>query len=181
MKVKETSLKEVLVVEPDIYGDNRGWFYESYNLEKYSNNGINVSFIQDNHSLSVKKGVLRGIHFQNKPYDQSKLVRCVKGKILDVAVDLRKDSPNFKKWVGVELSEENKKQLFIPKGFGHAFLTLTENCEVEYKVDNVYSSKYDRSIKFDDEEINVEWPTKDVILSAKDLDAPNLKDSDVNF
>lgn len=181
MKILNTKLDGVLVVEPDIYGDSRGWFYETYNQKKYSDNGIQVDFIQDNHSLSEKKGVLRGIHFQNKPYDQSKLVRCVKGKIFDVAVDLRKSSPNYKKWVGVALSEDNKKQLFIPRGFGHAFLTLTENCEVEYKVDNVYSSLHDRSIKFDDEEINVDWPTKDVILSDKDLQAPYLKDSDVNF
>lgn len=181
MKITKADLKEVLVIEPDLHKDERGWFFESYSFKKYSEYGISNTFIQDNHSLSVRKGVLRGIHFQNNPYAQAKLVRCVKGKILDVAIDLRKSSKTFKKWFAIELSEDNKKQLYIPKGFGHAFLTLTNNCEVEYKVDEIYSKSHDRAIAYNDQNINIEWTLKKIILSEKDLVAPSLKDSDVNF
>lgn len=131
--------------------------------------------------MSAQKGTLRGLHFQTNPNAQTKLVRCTKGKILDVAVDLRKGSSTYKKWVGVELSDKNKKQLLIPKGFAHGFITLTDNVEVQYKVDEYYAPECDRSIRFDDPEIGVEWEIEDPILSEKDLSAPLLKDSDVDF
>lgn len=181
MKVIATDLPEVKIVEPQVFGDNRGWFYESYSYEKLRNEGIDVKFIQDNRSYSKEKGTLRGIHFQKSPMAQSKLITCTRGKILDVAVDLRKDSPDYLRWVSVELSEENKLMLFIPKGFGHGFLTLSEDVEVLYKVDEYYSKEHDRSIRFDDETIGVSWGIDEPILSEKDRNAPPLCDSDVDF
>lgn len=181
MKVIATDLPEVKIVEPQVFGDNRGWFYESYSYEKLRNEGIDVKFIQDNRSYSKEKGTLRGIHFQKSPMAQSKLITCTRGKILDVAVDLRKDSPDYLRWVSVELSEENKLMLFIPKGFGHGFLTLSEDVEVLYKVDEYYSKEHDRSIRFDDETIGVSWGIDEPILSEKDRSAPPLCDSDVDF
>ena len=181
MKVIATDLPEVKIVEPQVFGDNRGWFYESYSYEKLRNEGIDVKFIQDNRSYSKEKGTLRGIHFQKSPMAQSKLITCTRGKILDVAVDLRKDSPDYLRWVSVELSEENKLMLFIPKGFGHGFLTLSEDVEVLYKVDEYYSKEHDRSIRFDDETIGINWGIDEPILSEKDRSAPLLCDSDVDF
>lgn len=181
MEVIKTSLDEVLLIEPTVFKDDRGWFMETYSTLKYEQIGIKVDFIQDNQSFSLQKGILRGIHFQNHPLAQSKLVRCTRGKILDVAVDLRKGSPTYKKSYTVELSEENKRQLFIPKGYGHGFLTLTDNVEVQYKCDNLYSKEHDRSIRYDDPELNIEWPKMEYILSQKDIQAPTLADSDVNF
>lgn len=181
MKIINTDISEVKIIEPVVFGDHRGWFLETYSKEKLRKLGINIDFIQDNHSFSAQKGTLRGLHFQLNPKAQTKLVRCTRGKILDVAVDIRKGSPTYKKWVAVELSEDNKKQLLIPKGFAHGFLTLTENVEVQYKVDEYYSPEHDRSIRFDDPEIGVEWGIEAPILSEKDLNAPLLKNSDVNF
>ena len=182
MRIEKTELPDVLVIEPSVFSDKRGWFYESYNKNAFADLGIDVVFIQDNHSLSVPKYTLRGIHFQNNPYAQSKLVRCIAGKIWDVAVDLRKNSLTYLKWIGVELSAENKKMLYIPQGFGHAFVTLEENCEVNYKVDNVYSKADERTIRFDDPMIAVQWPEgMTPILSEKDFNAPLLKDCDCNF
>ena len=181
MKVTKTSVQGLLIIEPNVYGDHRGWFSETYNENTFHNHGIDIAFKQDNHSFSVQKGVLRGLHFQNDPYAQTKLVRCTKGRIWDVAVDLRKSSPTYLKWVGIELTEDNHKQFLIPQGFAHGFVTLEENCEVQYKVDNVYNKSSDRSIKYNDPTINVKWPVKDVVLSEKDIKAPLLKDSDVNF
>lgn len=181
MNIIKTEIKEVLIIEPKVFGDHRGWFTETYSKEKFKELGINIDFVQDNHSFSAQKGTLRGLHFQLNPKAQTKLVRCTKGRILDVAVDLRKGSPTYKKWVAVELTEENKKQLLIPKGFAHAFLTLTDDVEVQYKVDEYYAPEHDRSIKFDDPEIGVDWGINNPILSDKDLKAPLLKDSDVNF
>ncbi len=181
MKLIKTSLEGVYIIEPDVFEDERGWFMESYSYKKFKELGIDVEFVQDNHSYSRKKGTLRGIHFQNEPMAQSKLVRCTKGKILDIAVDLRKGSPTYKKWIMVELSEENKRMLFIPKGFGHAFLTLTDDVEVQYKVDEYYSREHDRSIRWNDPDIGIDWPIEDPILSEKDRNAPFLKDSDCNF
>ena len=139
MKIIDTALNEVKLIEPTVFGDNRGWFYESYSYEKLKALGIDVKFVQDNRSYSKEKGTLRGIHFQKTPMAQSKLICCTRGKILDVAVDLRKGSPTYLKWISVELSEEHKHMLFIPKGFGHGFVTLTEDVEVLYKVDEYYS------------------------------------------
>lgn len=181
MKIFDTKLKGVKIIETDYFGDNRGWFTESYNKERFDRYGLVANFVQDNHSYSMQNGVLRGIHFQNNPKSQTKLVRCTKGKILDVVVDLRKGSDTYKQWISVELSEDNKRQLFIPKGYGHGFLTLTDNVEIQYKVDEYYSKEHDRSIRFDDPELNIDWGVENPILSEKDANAPYLRDSDCNF
>lgn len=181
MKRIETSLTGVYIIEPQVFGDYRGWFMETWSEKKLSDIGIDRKFVQDNHSFTGKKGTLRGLHFQNNPMAQCKIVRCLAGAVLDVAVDIRKGSPNYLKWVVVELSAENKKQLFIPRGFAHAFLTLTDNAEFVYKVDNDYSKECDRSIRFDDPAIGVDWGISNPILSDKDLNAPLLADSDCNF
>jgi len=183
MEVIETKIEGVYIVEPKVFGDERGWFMETYS--KIKTPQIQCEFVQDNQSFSKEKGTLRGIHFQNGESAQGKLVRCVRGSVLDVAVDLRKGSPTYKQWVAAEISAENKKQLFIPRGFGHAFLTLTDDVEFVYKTDN-YNGQSDRSIKFDDPEINVSWDLerwgiKELILSDKDKNAPLLKDSDCSF
>jgi dTDP-4-dehydrorhamnose 3,5-epimerase len=181
MKVVPTSLEGVFIIEPEVFGDNRGWFMETYSRLKLRDQGIDITFIQDNHSYSAQKGTLRGLHFQNNPMAQTKLVRCTRGVILDVAVDIRKGSPNYKKWVAVELSAENKKQLIIPKGFAHAFLTVTDDVEVQYKVDAYYSKEHDRGIRYDDPTIGIDWGNITPILSDKDKNAPLLDDSDANF
>jgi len=181
MRVIKTEIEDLYIIETRVFEDNRGWFTESFSAKKFKDNGLDIKFIQDNHSLSKEKGVLRGLHFQLDPKAQTKLVRCTRGSIYDVAVDLRKGSLTYKKWFGVELSAENKKQFLIPKGFAHGFLTLSENVEVQYKVDEYYAPEYDRSIRFDDPEINVDWRIKNPILSDKDKNAPLLKNSDCNF
>lgn len=181
MNILHTKIKDVFIIEPRVFGDHRGWFMETYSYKLFKENGIVQQFVQDNHSLSIQKGTLRGLHFQNNPKAQAKLIRCTKGKILDVAVDLRTDSSTFKKWVSVELSEENKKQIFIPKGFAHGFLTLTDNVEVQYKVDEFYAPECDRGIRYNDPEFNINWGDIQPILSEKDANAPFLKDCDLNF
>ena len=159
MKIIDTSIPEVKIIEPTVFGDNRGWFYESYSYEKLKNLGINTVFVQDNRSYSKEKGTLRGIHFQKAPYAQTKLICCTRGEIMDVAIDLRKGSSTYLKWVSVVLNEGNKRYLYIPKGFGHGFVTLSEDVEVLYKVDEYYSAENDRSIRFDDPEMGIEWGT----------------------
>lgn len=184
MEVIKTELDGVYIIEPKVFGDNRGWFTETYSKKVLADAGIDVEFVQDNHSFSAKQGTLRGLHFQMNPMAQTKLVRCTRGKIVDVAIDFRKGSPNYKKYIGVELSEENKRQLFLPKGFGHAFLTLTDDVEVQYKVDAYYAPDCDRSVKFDDPDIGInwrQWVDCDPVVSDKDRNAPLLKDSDCNF
>jgi len=185
MKVFKTKIPEVLIIELDYYGDHRGWFAETYSEPKYKELGITNHFVQDNHSMSAKKGTLRGLHFQNNPMAQAKLVRCIKGAVMDVAVDIRRGSPTYLQWVSVELSAENRKQLYIPRGFAHGFVTLTDDVEFEYKVDNVYSKEHDRGIRYDDPSIGVDWGGllcgMEPILSEKDKNAPFLKDSDCNF
>lgn len=181
MNIYETKLKGCFILEPRVFGDHRGWFMESYSRKTMESLGLDYDFVQDNHSYSKEKGVIRGIHFQNAPYAQAKLVRCTKGRIYDVAVDLRKDSATFKQWVGVELSEENKKQLLIPRGFGHGFVTLTEDAQVQYKADNYYDFPSDRSIRFDDESLAINWNVSHPILSEKDANAPKLEESDFSF
>lgn len=181
MKITKTNLNGLLIIEPNIFTDHRGWFIETYNEESYKKYGININFKQDNHSYSKQRGVLRGLHFQNEPYAQTKLVRCTRGKIWDVAVDLRKSSPTYLKWFGIELTSENQKSLLIPQGFAHGFITLDKNTEVQYKVDNFYEPNSDRSIRYNDPNINIQWPIINVIISEKDLKAPYLRDSDVNF
>ena len=181
MIVTKTEIDGLVVIDPDCFGDHRGWFMETYNEAKMKENGLDVVFVQDNHSKSLVKGTLRGLHFQNNPMAQTKLVRCTKGVILDVAVDLRKNSPTYKKWFSIELTEENKKQLYIPQGFAHGFLTLSDDVEVQYKVDNLYSKAHDRGIRYNDPEIGVDWGDIAPVLSEKDTTSPLLKDSDVNF
>jgi len=181
MKITKTIIPNLLVIEPKVFEDHRGWFSETYNSKVFNDNGICIQFVQDNHSYSKRKGVLRGLHFQNEPYAQTKLVRCTKGKIWDVAVDLRKSSPSYLKWVGIELSEDNHKMFLIPQGFAHGFITLEEDCEVQYKVDNLYHPNADRSIRYNDLSINIDWPLTEVILSDKDKKASSLEKSDFNF
>jgi dTDP-4-dehydrorhamnose 3,5-epimerase len=179
--IEELELPGVLIIIPEEYEDYRGSYMESYSERKLRNEGITTKFVQDNHSKTIKKGTIRGIHFQNNPKPQTKLVRCTRGKVLDVVVDLRKDSNNYKKWVAVELSEDNNKQIWIPNGFGHAFLTLTDNCHVLYKVDEFYEPTYDRAIRWDDPELGIKWGIENPIISVKDTNAPLLKDSDCNL
>ena len=181
MKRIDTDIKGVYIIEPQVFGDHRGYFMETYSSEKFAQIGIDTIFVQDNQSFTAKKGTLRGIHFQNNPMAQAKLVRVIKGAVLDVAVDLRKESPTYKKWVAVELSAENKRMLFIPRGFGHGFLTLTDDVEFCYKVDNLYSKECDRGVRFDDSTIGVDWGIENPILSVKDEQAPTLEESDCNF
>jgi dTDP-4-dehydrorhamnose 3,5-epimerase len=181
MKIIHTKIKDVLIIEPDIFEDDRGWFTETYHKEKFKDLGINIDFIQHNHSFTKKGGTLRGLHFQKNPYSQSKIVRCTRGAVLDVAVDLRKDSPTYKEWIAVELTEDNKKKLFVPKGFAHGFLTLTDNTEFQYKVDNYYNKEAERSIHFKDPTIGIVWGYENPILSEKDEQAPFLEDCDINF
>jgi len=183
MKVMKTSLPGVLVIEPKVFGDHRGWFMETYSEEKFREAGLDLKFVQDNQSFSATKGTLRGLHYQMSPKAQTKLVRCTRGKIFDVAVDIRKGSPTFGNWFGIELSEENKKQLLIPRGFAHGFMTLTDDVEVQYKVDELYAPECDRGIVWNDPTIGIEWPVELAapVLSAKDQAAPTLLDAENNF
>ena len=155
MKVVSTDIEDLFIIEPQVFGDSRGWFMESWSQKKMEEAGLFYNFVQDNHSFSAIKGTLRGLHFQKGSSSQAKLVRCVKGAVFDVAVDLRKNSKTYKKWVGCILSEENKKQFLIPRGFAHGFLTLTDNVEFVYKADNYYDPQADRNIIWNDEEINI--------------------------
>ena len=181
MQVIKTELLDMYILEPTVFEDDRGWMMESWSAAKMEAGGLKYEFVQDNHSFSVKKGVLRGVHFQKGDAAQTKLVRCTSGAILDVAVDLRKGSPTYKKWVAVELSAKNKRQILVPRGFGHGFLTLTENVEFLYKVDNVYNFEADRSIRWDDPELAIDWGIKNPILAKRDAEAPFLRDSDCDF
>jgi len=181
MTKEKTSLEGVYIITPQVFGDHRGWFCETYSAQKFHEIGIDTVFVQDNQSYSKEKNTIRGLHFQLAPKAQTKLLRCTRGKILDVAVDIRKGSKQFGKWVAVELSAENKKMIYIPKGFAHAFLTLSEDVEVQYKVDQYYSPEHDRSILFSDPAIGIDWGIENPILSEKDLKAPLLSESDVNY
>lgn len=176
-----TKLEGVYILEPKVFGDHRGYFMETYSNKVFRELGIDNVFVQDNESFTAQKGTLRGLHFQNDPMSQTKIVRVLQGAVMDVAVDLRKGSPTYLQWEAVELSEENKRMFLIPRGFAHGFLTLTDNVKFAYKVDNLYAPDCDRSIRFDDPEIGVAWGITDPILSQKDLNAPLLRDSDCNF
>lgn len=183
MKVIETKLQDVKIIEMAVFGDHRGFFTESYTREKFKKVGIDIDFLQDNHSLSVEPGVLRGMHFQTSPKAQTKLVRATTGVIYDVLVDMRVGSPTYGKWEGYILSEFNHRQLLVPKGFAHGFVTLTPNCNVQYKVDEYYSKENDGGIAFDDPAIGIEWPmpvTK-LVLSEKDTQHPTLSELDNPF
>lgn len=176
MKFEKTKLAGVVIITPDVFGDHRGFFMESWSERKMEEAGLHYNFVQDNHSMSSVRGTLRGIHFQKGDKAQAKLVRCVRGAVLDVAVDLRHASPTYKQWVAVELSAENKKQLLIPRGFGHGFVTLTDEVEFLYKADNYYAPEADGGIRWNDPEIAVDWGVEKPILSAKDEKNPFLKD-----
>jgi len=176
MKFIKTDIPEVVIIEPQVYGDPRGYFFESFKQDEFNKNIGEVNFIQDNESLS-SKGVLRGLHFQKPPFTQAKLVRCIKGIVLDVAVDIRVNSPTYGKHVAVELSEKNKKQLFVPRGFAHGFVVLSEEAIFAYKVDNSYAPDCDAGIIWKDTTLNIDWNIheKDVKLSEKDLQLPDFK------
>lgn len=176
MKLVETKLKDVYIIVPNIIGDHRGFFMESYNKKKFEALGLNFDLIQDNHSLSTEVGVIRGLHFQTAPKAQTKIVRVLTGAIYDVVVDLRKDSVTFGEWIGVHLSEENKYQLVVPKGFAHGFCTVAPNSQVLYKVDESYSPEHDSGILWNDPDLGIEWPTTEPILSDKDRNQPSFKD-----
>ncbi|WP_373480152.1 dTDP-4-dehydrorhamnose 3,5-epimerase [Geminocystis sp.] len=179
MKIIATKIPEVLIIEPQVFGDDRGFFFESFNAKSWQEKtGLNINFVQDNHSRS-QQNVLRGLHYQIQQ-PQGKLVRAVVGEILDIAVDIRKSSPTFRQWIGEVLTAENKKQLWIPEGFAHGFLVLSENAEVLYKTNNFYAPEYDRSIRWNDPDIAINWNLKITpLLSNKDKNAPLLKDAEI--
>lgn len=183
MQVLKTKLQDVRLVETAVFGDRRGFFTETYTKKKFVAAGITNDFTQDNQSLSVEPGVLRGMHYQLAPYAQTKLLRAVTGVIYDVLVDIRAGSPTYGQWEGYLLSEYNHRQLLVPKGFAHGFLTLTPNVNVAYKVDGYYAPEADRGIAYDDPAIGIQWPmaTDRLILSEKDQHHPRLKDAEINF
>jgi len=177
MKIIVAEIPDVLIIEPDVFEDARGFFFESFNQKKFNDTlGKEITFVQDNHSYS-KQGVLRGLHYQTEPMAQDKLVRAGSGCIFDVAVDIRPESPTFKQWVGVELSAENKKQLWIPEGFAHGFLTLSPKADVLYKATNYWSKSHERTIIFNDKTINIEWPAEIKCVSEKDMLGKKLEEN----
>lgn len=176
MNVIKTEIPDVLIFEPKVFGDERGFFFESFSQKVFEEAvGRKVEFVQDNHSKS-SKGVLRGLHYQVAPHAQGKLVRCIVGEIFDVAVDIRPDSPTYARWVGVELSAENKKQLWIPEGFAHGFIALTDDVEILYKTNNYYNKDSERSIHWNDAQLNIAWPIPATSVSEKDAVAPKFRD-----
>ncbi len=182
MKIKSTLLKDLYIIEPLIFEDNRGFFYESYNAAKLLEVGLEYNFIQDNHSKS-SYGVLRGLHYQDEPFAQAKLVRVTQGKVLDVVVDIRKNSPTYLQHFSLELSDENKLQLLIPSGFAHGFVVLSETCEFLYKCDNYYNKESEGGIAYNDPTLNIDWmiPKEDIILSEKDIQNPIIRNINFNF
>lgn len=182
MEIIQTGIKDLVIVKPQIFEDARGFFFETYNEKRYKEMGINANFVQTNQSKSCY-GVIRGLHYQLAPHSQSKLVSVTVGKVFDVAVDLRKDSPTFGKWYGVELSDENKLQFFIPKGFAHGFSVLSEKAIFSYMCDEFYAPQADRGIMYNDPSLNIDWriPTENAIISDKDKKHPLLKDAELNF
>jgi len=180
LEIRELGLDGVLEILPRRFSDGRGFFSETYNASAFADAGISMSFVQDNHSFSAVKGVLRGLHYQLPPRAQDKLVRVTKGAILDVAVDIRRQSPDFGKWVALEISAEKWNQILVPKGFAHGFVTLSDDTEVIYKVTDIYSPDHDRSIRFDDPDIGIDWPlpASALVLSDKDRNAPLLRAAD---
>ncbi len=180
-KFNRLEIPDVILIEPQVFEDERGFFMESYKESDFKGFGIDKKFVQDNHSKS-KKNVLRGLHYQLPPMEQAKLVSCVKGKVFDVAVDIRKGSPYYGKWIGEYLSEENKNMLFIPAGFAHGYLVMSEEAEIIYKVTKEYSPEHDRGIIWNDPEIGINWPIeKNPIISKKDLNLNSLIQAKNNF
>jgi len=182
MKITPTILNDLYIIEPAVFADNRGFFYESFSTKKLEEAGLKYNFIQDNHSKS-SYGVLRGLHYQNAPYAQAKLVRVVQGSVLDVVVDLRKESSTYLQHFSLELSAENKLQLLIPRGFAHGFVVLSETCEFLYKCDNFYDKASEGGIAYNDASLNIDWkiPAKDIILSAKDEQNPTVNNAVFKF
>ena len=182
MKFIETIISDVIIIEPIIYSDDRGYFLESYNQKKFEEIVGKIFFVQDNESMS-SKGVLRGLHFQKPPFAQAKLVRCIEGKVLDVALDIRKGSKAYGQHIAVELSGENKRQLFVPRGFAHGFVVLSESATFAYKVDNSYAPELDAGIRWNDKELNIQWglENKEVIVSAKDAELPFFSEFESPF
>ena len=172
----ETPLKDLYILEPAVFGDNRGWFMESWSKREMERLGLFYDFIQDNHSFSAVKGTIRGLHFQNGEFSQAKLVRCARGAVLDVAVDLRKGSPTYKKWTSVVLSAENHRQFLIPRGFAHGFMTLTDEVDFLYRADNFYNKESEGSIRWNDPVIGVDWGIESPVVSEKDASAPFFDD-----
>lgn len=175
MEFQETSLKGAYIIKPKIFRDERGFFLEFYSKKLFDEQGIKADFVQDNHSMSFKKGVLRGLHFQLPPNEQTKLVQVTRGKVYDVIVDLRKNSPTFGKWEGFELGADNFEMLFIPRGFAHAYCTLENNTEFMYKVDGFYAPESDSGIIWNDPDLKIDWPIKNPILSEKDSHLQTFK------
>ncbi len=178
MRVTETKLKECYIIEPTVFGDERGYFFESFNKDKFKElTGIEIEFVQDNESFSTK-GVLRGLHFQKGEFAQAKLVRVSQGAVLDIAVDIRKDSPTFGQHFSVELSSENKKQLFVPRGFAHGFIVLSDTVTFLYKCDNLYNKESEGGIIYNDSRLNIDWklPADEFIISKKDMILPTLSE-----
>jgi dTDP-4-dehydrorhamnose 3,5-epimerase len=176
LQIEATALPDVLILTPARFGDARGWFSETWSAPKLAALGITLDFVQDNHSLSAAPGTLRGLHYQAPPHAQDKLVRCTRGAIRDVAVDVRRGSPHFGKWVAVDLTAQNARQLLVPKGFLHGFVTLTPETEVQYKCSDVYAPDCDGGIRWNDPDLGIDWGVADPVLSAKDQAAPFLKD-----
>lgn len=181
MEFIETSLKDAYLIKPKVFRDERGFFLESYNKKTFAEHEITADFLQDNHSMSMKKGVLRGLHFQLPPMEQAKLVRVTRGAVYDVIVDLRKNSPAFGKWEGFELTDKNFQMLFIPRGFAHAYQTLEDNTEFIYKVDNYYAPESDSGIIWNDSDLAITWPIKNPILSEKDIKLQKFKEFNSPF
>jgi dTDP-4-dehydrorhamnose 3,5-epimerase len=182
MKIIKTKISGLVVIEPRVFKDDRGYFFESFHSEKYSEAGIQKPFVQDNESKSVR-GVVRGLHYQLAPWSQSKLVRVIQGSVYDVAVDLRKNSPTFGEWFGLELCSDNKKQLFVPQGFAHGFSVLSETAVFSYKCDHLYKAEMERSINPFDPKLEIDWMLSDAeqIVSEKDKVAPNFDEAEMNF
>jgi len=182
MQIEQTALPGVLILTPQRFGDHRGFFSESWSRQRMADHGLDFDFVQDNHSLSAAVGTVRGLHFQTPPHAQDKLVRCGRGALLDVAVDIRRGSPTYGQWVGVELSAENGRQLLVPAGFAHGFATRAPDTEIVYKCSDYYAPDCDRALRFDDPAIGIDWGlTTDPILSDKDAAAPLLADLDSPF
>ena len=180
MEIIKTEIQDLLIIQPKVFADDRGYFFESYNANVFAANNLNLNFVQDNQSLS-QKGVLRGLHFQNPPHAQGKLVRVITGAVLDVAVDIRKNSTTYGKWLSIELTEENKTMFYIPPGFAHGFLTLRNNTIFSYKCTNVYNKASEGCILWNDPDLNINWNVKDPVLSEKDLLGEQFKDFKSNF
>ena len=182
MEFIKTAIPDLYIIEPSVFGDERGYFLESFNLQKFEENVHAIKFVQDNESKS-SRGVIRGLHFQKPPFNQAKIVRCIEGRVMDVAVDIRKESPTYGKHITVELSGENKKQLFVPRGFAHGFSVLSKTAIFAYKVDNDYAPEYDAGIRWDDTNLNINWGLEKnvVLVSDKDKALPFLSEFETPF